>query len=268
MQSVRGVSGGFGLGRTNEADRDLIEWWEQHELQYVNSYMRYKRRGTWWYMRYARWYELDGFIVRKSERQRMAKRMWTMCDESLSDHRPVCMRVNVKENRRFGNGARGRKQRVQGIRWERLKHGEIKEEYKRRAEELMRMGGGEERAWREMTGKMITAAKEVCGVTKRRVVNPWTIGKEEEIDRRKERIKVAVRSRNEKIQEMEARKRLRPRREDGAREVKLERRRTKVRNARKDMKDFLRRLERNWWNERIREDENACSQGRLGDMYI
>ena len=39
------VCGKFGLGRTNENGRDLIEWCEQHELQYVNSYMRYERRA-------------------------------------------------------------------------------------------------------------------------------------------------------------------------------------------------------------------------------
>ena len=37
-----------------------------------------------------------------------------------------------------------------------------------------------------------------------------------------------------------------------------------MRHARK----YLRELERNWWNETIRECENACSQRRLGDMYM
>ena len=40
-----------------------------------------------------------------------------------------------------------------------------------------------------------------------------------------------------------------------------------MRNARKDMKAYLRGLEREWWNERIRECENVCAQGQLGDMY-
>ena len=53
----------------------LVEWYEQHELQYVNIYMRYKRRNTWWHTRHAWWYELDGFIVKKSGRQRMVRRM-------------------------------------------------------------------------------------------------------------------------------------------------------------------------------------------------
>ena len=76
----------------------------------------------------------------------------------------------------------------------------------------------------------------------------------------------AVRKRNEKMQVMDERRRLRSRREDTDRDVELTRMRTEVRNARKDMKGYLRGLERDWWNERIRECENACAQRRLGYM--
>ena len=47
-----------------------------------------------------------------------------MSDGALSDHRPVCMRMNVK-NRRFRRGVHDREQRVPRIRWERLKDSEI-----------------------------------------------------------------------------------------------------------------------------------------------
>ena len=112
-----------------------------------------------------------------------------MSNEFLSDHRQVCMRVNVKKNIRFRRGGQDRERRVPGIRRERLKEREVKEEYERRTEDLMREGEGEERGWKEMTGVMVTAAKEVCRVTRREVANPWTIGKEEKIDRRKERFR-------------------------------------------------------------------------------
>ena len=69
--------------------------------------------------------------------------------------------------------------------------------------------------------------------------------------------------RNEKIQEMNARRRLRPRIEDAESEVELARMRTEVRNARKGMKEYMRGLERDWWNERMRVWENACAQRRL-----
>ena len=96
---------------------------------------------------------------------------------------------------------------------------------------------------KEMTGVMKTGATGVCGVTRREVPNSWTIGKEEKIERRKEKIKVAVRRRNERMQETDAKRRLRPRREDAARVVELARMRTEVRHARKNMKGYLRGLE-------------------------
>ena len=43
-----GVCGKYGVGRMNEAGRDLIDWCEEHGLVYVNSFMRHVRRGTVW----------------------------------------------------------------------------------------------------------------------------------------------------------------------------------------------------------------------------
>ena len=37
--------------------------------------------------------------------------------------------------------------------------------------------------------------------------------------------------------------------------------------ARRNMRQFLRRVEREWWRERIEECENACNSGRMGEMY-
>ena len=41
----RGVCGKYGLGRGNEAGRDLVDWCEEMGMAHVNSFMRYKRRG-------------------------------------------------------------------------------------------------------------------------------------------------------------------------------------------------------------------------------
>ena len=76
----RGVCGKYGVGRVNEAGADLIDWCEEHELVYVNSFMKHRRRGTWFNLRYGRWYELDGFIVRKKDRVGMVERMRTMSE--------------------------------------------------------------------------------------------------------------------------------------------------------------------------------------------
>ena len=63
-----GVCGKYGVGRMNEAGRDLIDWCEELGLAYVNSFMKHARRSSWFNLRYRRWYELNGFIVRKNER--------------------------------------------------------------------------------------------------------------------------------------------------------------------------------------------------------
>ena len=42
-----GVCGEFGVGRMNDAGRDLIEWCEANGLAYANSFVRHAERGTW-----------------------------------------------------------------------------------------------------------------------------------------------------------------------------------------------------------------------------
>ena len=42
---------------------------------------------------------------------------------------------------------------------------------------------------------------------------------------------------------------------------------TQLRRARRNMRQFLRRVEREWWRERIEECENACNLGRMCEMY-
>ena len=42
-----GVCGKYGVGRMNEAGRDLVDWCEEQGLAYVNSFMKHARRGTW-----------------------------------------------------------------------------------------------------------------------------------------------------------------------------------------------------------------------------
>jgi len=104
-----GVCGKYGLGSCNEAGRDLLDWCEENGLVYVNSYMRHRRRGTWFNRFYGRWYELDGFIVRRGERHRLVRRMHVVEERTLSDHKPKRMIVKRKGKRWRGGG--GRKER-------------------------------------------------------------------------------------------------------------------------------------------------------------
>ena len=84
------------------------------------------------------------------------------------------------------------------------------------------------------------------------------------------RVNEAVNERNECVRRLNARHGMRTRHGEGQRtapESQAERGRVAVRNARKEVKRFMRRIERKWWTERINECKEACDRGRIGYMY-
>ena len=86
-----GVCGIYGVGSMNEQGRDFVEWCEENELVWANSYMKHRKRGTWFSARYHRWYELDSFVVREKDRVSMVRKMCGASEWGLSDHRPKCI---------------------------------------------------------------------------------------------------------------------------------------------------------------------------------
>ena len=265
-----GVSGRFGTGRMNEAGRDLLEWCEENGMAYVNSYERYARRGTWRHMANGRWYELDAFLVRKGERHRMVKKVWTREAYGLLDHRPVCMKIKSK-CRRWRREMR--QERQVKIKWEVMKGEQKRREYEEKTREMMEERNIEigECEWGEVANILVDSAMEVCGRETKELANPWTVGREREIEELKEKIKQKVESRERHRDVINARRRLRVRagREGdmGALLEEYERLKGEVKEARKCMKRFLRRIENEWWQEIIRECNEACGSGRIGDMY-
>ena len=94
------LCGKYGVGR------DLVDWCEENGLEHVNSYMKHARRGTWFNLRYGRWYEMDGFIVRKGERHRIVMSLKTLSEWGLSDHRgksdeSECEEENMASTRKW-----------------------------------------------------------------------------------------------------------------------------------------------------------------------
>ena len=266
-----GVCGRLGLGRANEAGRDLIDWCEEHDLAYVNSFVRHRRRGTWFNRMYGRWYELDGFIVRKAERHRIVKRMRTVNEVTLSDHKPKSMTIKVVEKKWRTAGGRTRRRKVK---WEVLRDERKKEEYKVETQRRMdeRENGGEESRmkWDELAQVMTESAEEVCGLVSGRVENPWMLGHERRVEELRGEIERAVNERNELTVRVNAVRRLRERRVNNRLE-RLERElrevKERVKYARRRMRNFLREVERDWWREKVVECENACRDGRIGEMY-
>ena len=150
---------------------------------------------------------------------------------------------------------------------------EVKEEFKEKMRELREeeeTREGEEGEWKRLTGIMMKAAEEACGVEERRIQNPWTVGHEEEIREMNNRIERAVDRRNRAREAMGARRRLRRGRGRNGEERWEEELRTargEVATERRVLKRRLRELERNWWEEKIEECKEACETGRVGDMY-
>ena len=115
--------GPFGLGRTNAAGRDLIEWCHEQGLTWTSSFFRHNRRGTWKCPGRRTWHEIDGFMVKKKDRSRVVKSINTViAGTSLSDHRPKCMEVW----RRKGAKANRKSETQRKINWEALRDGSIR----------------------------------------------------------------------------------------------------------------------------------------------
>ena len=112
---------------------------------------------------------------------------------------------------------------------------------------------GPERNWDQLTNILITAAKQTCGTQGKRVENPWIIGAEEELEQLKKNINKWVRAGNNAKENNNA--------------VALRVFEKKLAKSRKDMKTKLRSLEREWWDVKLQECEEAATKGDFGTVY-
>ena len=73
------------------------------------------------------------------------------------------------------------------IRWELLGREEVAEEYRRRVDEVVKGVEEQERKelgeWEKISNSVKAAAREVCGVVMGKIVQPWMVGREEEVSR-------------------------------------------------------------------------------------
>ena len=232
----QGISGKYGLKtETIEAGESLLDWCEEHQLQHVNSYFSIRSRGTWFNQMHRPWYELDGFLIRASDRHQMVRRVATAHDMALSDHKPVWIdiwRKQKKQRPRIEN------KRTPQIDWERMTNKEMEEAYHKKTEENL---NNEEE-------------EEICGTKKRQIANPWTVGYEEELKSLHTEISTEVISRNELVSQSigESHNML---------AEALTASRGRLAAARKRMKKRLRQLERLGWT---KSSSSAKTQRRKG----
>ena len=193
-------------------------------------------------------------MMNKEQRHRHAKKISTIGEMTLSDHKPKKLIIEVKK----WHWHTEERKRVPKIRWEKLRDPQTERLFRLKVEELLEDNDVEERengtGWNEIVNVTIAAAKEVCGEQERRIENPWMIGKEERLQQLKSRINGAVSRRNE----------IRGRQAVGE---ELDRARDELKNARKDMKKELRDWEKEWWEDIISRCKEAGERGDAGTMY-
>ena len=163
----------------------LLDWCETNNLSYVNSYFSHNRRGTWFNVALARWYELDGFLMENTERHLFVRKICTIGENSLSDHKPKKMKIQLVKRFEF---RRKKTKFTPKICWEKLNDEETERRYRERVQEIIEENNIEEgdvlvntTNWEDIASIVNKAAEEICGIEERQVENPWMAGKDEQI---------------------------------------------------------------------------------------
>ena len=120
--------GAFGLRTpTNEAGRNFFEWCVAQRLIHANSYSRQSKRGTWIHRPLRRWYELDGFLLRREQTHEIMIKARTVGDMAISDHNPKMLTIRraSRKKRRVTH-----EQRKASIQWNKLQDEETRDRYK------------------------------------------------------------------------------------------------------------------------------------------
>ena len=168
------------------------------------------------------------------------------------------LKTNVKKWRQAG-----RPRRAPNIRHEKLKVNETAMRYKektaeevRRAEIDGRLQDGR-KLWETLTNIMVKCVKETCGTREKKIASPWLVDREDHLDEMRDNISTLVERRNE----------LQAYRATRARDRELTELREDLKRARKLQKKHLRIWEREWWDSRIEECEQAYYSGDMLRMY-
>ena len=96
---------------------------------------------------------------------------------------------------------------------------EKKAEYEEKTKQKWESRGEQEWGWSEVAEVLVKTVEEVCGLRNWGVASAWTVGREREIEERIEGITERVRRKNERVELLNARRRLRARRGRGVEQL-------------------------------------------------
>ena len=245
---VRGTCGNNGIGRTNEAGRNLLRWCEQNGLAWCDSFFWMEHRGTWQNQMNGKWYELDGFIVRKAQRYRLVKEIRVLREDNFSDHRPKIARINMLKPKYIPPKRKAR------VNVEKLKQPQASKAYKEETKRLLEELEGDV-TWSKVNRLLSSAAMKVCGKQPKNVDMPWMQGHEEEIREMRERL-------SEQLAESKAILET-----DNFRSPRYLEAREKVRSTRRLYQRMKRNWETSYWEDLVDEARDAQERNDMGAMY-
>ena len=106
---------------------------------HVNSFYNHRRRGTWFSGVLGRWYEIDGFLMRNNQRHQFVKKVCSIGEITLSDHRPKMMVIELESNLPKKETVK----RVPRIRYEKLRLENVAVQFRQRIDEIIDEDEGE-----------------------------------------------------------------------------------------------------------------------------
>jgi len=241
-----GVCGNYGLGTTNEAGKDLLNWCQLNGLSWINSFKNIKERGTWYSKKWEKWYELDGFIVKQDQRRKMGE-MTVIKEDSFSDHRPIAiiLKYQVKGIKRRGAI------KTKKLDLDKFESKEIRKLFQTKTREWASERIGKGVNWTQMIKGLMELTEVVCGRAKRQVDSPWMRGKEGEAIR----LRGAISDKTQKMREADKQR------------GNVEEARKELRIARRIYKKTKKQWEKEYWDEILEEAAEARDKNDMGKMF-
>ena len=181
------AAGPHGLGRTNPAGHDLLNWCHEQGLAWGNSFFEHNLRGTWQCPSRNSWHEIDGFLVRQKNRSKCLKSVNTVTTaRSLSDHWPKSLTGWLQRP----TPRRQPRAQKNNTNWEALKDPITRAKFQSETErETEKQSGGR---WTELIAGIAKAGKRVCGTKGKVALSPWLDRHEREIKGFKEKITTLI----------------------------------------------------------------------------
>ena len=118
----------------------------------------------------------------KEERPKYVRRINTVGEASVSDHKPKKMVVELRRKK----WRKVKRKRTPRVHWEALRIEQVSSQFHRRMEVKMAEpveagpGEGNSTEWGKLAERVMGVAEEVCGLKTKSVENPWMLGEEED----------------------------------------------------------------------------------------